>query len=461
VLWVPFSYVTNGGAITITGYSGLGGAVIIPSTLNGLPVTGIANDAFYDCANLTGLTIPASVTNIGDSAFGSCTALVSIYFLGNAPAMGAAVFLNDNEATVCYLASATGWGSTFAGLPAVSTVVPVPFSYTTNGGAITITGYFGAAGVVIIPTNINGLPVTGIGPDAFASNNGLTSIAIPGSVTNIGEAAFAYCAGLENATISQGVTSLGQGAFYGCYGLTSVTIPGTVTNIGEYAFQDCVALTNVTLANGVTNIGAEAFYQCSGLTSATIPPSVTSIGRDAFAYCSNLTSVTIPSSITSIGDYAYAWCATLTNAVIPGSVTNIGYALFADSFALASVYFHGNAPAIAGLPNDGPVFDGDINAKVYYLPGATGWSSTFQGVPAVLWNPLIQTANRSFGIRSNQFGFNITGTANIPIVVEACTNLAGPVWLPLTNVTLTNGSFLFSDPAQMNDSARFYRISSP
>jgi len=94
------------------------------------------------------------------------------------------------------------------------------------------------------------------------------------------------------------------------------------------------------------------------------------------------------------------------------------------------------------------------------LPGTTGWSSTFAGLPALLWNPLIQTGDGSFGVQNYQFGFNITGTANIPIVVEASPSLAGPVWTPLQTLTLTNGSFFFSEPFQPNLSARFYRISS-
>ena len=95
------------------------------------------------------------------------------------------------------------------------------------------------------------------------------------------------------------------------------------------------------------------------------------------------------------------------------------------------------------------------------LPGTTGWSNTFQLVPVVLWNPLIQTGNGNFGVQNNQFGFDITGTPAIPIVVEASTNLANPVWTPLTNVTLTNGLFHFSEPAQPNTPARYYRIGSP
>ena len=63
-------------------------------------------------------------------------------------------------------------------------------------------------------------------------------------------------------------------------------------------------------------------------------------------------------------------------------------------------------------------------------------------------------------MRNNQFGFNITGTTNIPIVVEASPSLASPVWTPLLTLTLTNGSFYFSEPFQPNISGRFYRISS-
>jgi hypothetical protein len=78
-----------------------------------------------------------------------------------------------------------------------------------------------------------------------------------------------------------------------------------------------------------------------------------------------------------------------------------------------------------------------------------------------LWNPQIQTTNGNFGVQSYQFGFDITGTPSIPIVVEACTNLANPIWTPLTNVTLTSGSFHFSDPQWTNFPTRYYGIGFP
>jgi hypothetical protein len=98
------------------------------------------------------------------------------------------------------------------------------------------------------------------------------------------------------------------------------------------------------------------------------------------------------------------------------------------------------------------------NAIVYYLPGTTGWGATFDDRPARLWNPLIQTSGPGFGIGPAGFGFNITGTTNIPIVVEATTNLANGPWVPLQSL---NGVFYFSDPNWTNYAARNYRIRSP
>jgi hypothetical protein len=118
-------------------------------------------------------------------------------------------------------------------------------------------------------------------------------------------------------------------------------------------------------------------------------------------------------------------------------------------------FFAGDAPAIGSSP-----FLGDNKTTIYYLTNTTGWFSPFAGRPAVLWNPLIQAGGNGFGVQTNQFDFNITGTTNIPIVVEASTNLSG-VWIPLQSVSLTNGSFYFSDPQWTNYPSRFYRLRSP
>ena len=122
----------------------------------------------------------------------------------------------------------------------------------------------------------------------------------------------------------------------------------------------------------------------------------------------------------------------------------------------------GNAPSFGGTN----VFYNDTNITVYYLPGSIGWGSTFIGVPTKLWNPQSQTGDGSFGMQTNQFGFNITGSSNLVIVVEAASNLANPIWSPVSTNTLntftaTNGTSYFSDPQWTNYPGRFYRLRSP
>lgn len=187
--------------------------------------------------------------------------------------------------------------------------------------------------------------------------------------------------------------------------------------------------------------------------------SVTNIGSEAFNDCTKLTHVTIPNSVISIGTNAFAECSSLTNVTIPGSVTNIGAGAFADCTSLTSVYFQGNAP-ISGSGYS--VFSDDNNMTIYYLPETTGWNpNLFFGIRLVLWNPQVQTESATFGIQTNQFGFTITGTNGLVVVVQACTNLADPVWVPLATQTLTGGSFYFKDLGWTNHSGRFYRLSSP
>ncbi|MBE0545109.1 MAG: hypothetical protein IH623_27535 [Verrucomicrobia bacterium] len=95
------------------------------------------------------------------------------------------------------------------------------------------------------------------------------------------------------------------------------------------------------------------------------------------------------------------------------------------------------------------------------MPGTAGWGATFEGRPARLWNPRVQTGAASFGVRTNRFGFDITGTSGLIVVVEACTNLANPVWFPAGTHTLTGGSAYFSDSEWANHPRRFYRLRSP
>ena len=192
---------------------------------------------------------------------------------------------------------------------------------------------------------------------------------------------------------------------------------------------------------GVTSLGGGAFDGCDGLTSVSIPNGITLIPNGAFSWCTSLASVSLPAGVTSIGANAFFYCLALTNVVIPSSVSYLADAAFAGCFSLSAAHFGGNAPSIGGY-----VFDGDTSATVYYLPGTTGW------------NPQVQTGDASFGVQETQFGFTITGTSGLGIVVEACTNLTDAAWSPVQTITLTSGSFYFSDPQWTNYPSRFYRL---
>jgi hypothetical protein len=189
-----------------------------------------------------------------------------------------------------------------------------------------------------------------------------------------------------------------------------------------------------------------------------MPESVTTIGPYAFAYCDDLTNIILSHSLMLIDDGTFYACSNLPSIVIPAAVTSIGTGAFFECTDLINVFFTGDAPILADA-----VFGYDTNATAYYIDGSTGWSEFTEssGIPAVLWNPVIQTNDGNFGVQNGQFGFAVTGTADIPVVIEACTNLTSPIWIPLRSLKLTNGLFYFSEPFQPNSVPRFYRISSP
>jgi hypothetical protein len=156
--------------------------------------------------------------------------------------------------------------------------------------------------------------------------------------------------------------------------------------------------------------------------------------------------------VTSIGEAAFGHCYSLTNVTIPSSVTNIGISSFVYCTNLTSIYFRGNVPSI-GMS----AFDRDPNAIIYYLPGTTGWSTNAGGLPASLWRPQI-SEDGSFGVQSNQFGFNINWASGMVAVIEACTNLTDSDWTPIQTNTLSANSTYFSDPNWTNKATCFYRI---
>jgi formylglycine-generating enzyme required for sulfatase activity len=375
----PYIYSVNSNdtsTITIGNYEGPGGAVAIPTTINGLTVTSIGDSAFAGYTSLASVTIPDSVNSIGDSGFGDCSGLTNVSIGNSVTNIGAAAFENCSSLTS----------------------VTIPNSVTSIGYAAF--EYCGSlTGVTISATNI--------GDYAFFSCTGLKSVTMGNSVTSIGDSAFGDCTRLSNVTIGNSVTSIGDYAFDDT-GLTIVTIPNSVTNIGDYAFGRCTGLAAITVGalnsfyssldgvlfdrsqttlveypagkaggyaipSSVTSIGTAAFWYCTGLTNVTIPNSLTNIGDYVFSGCTSLATIAvgalnsfytssvdgvlfnksqttlvqypggkagayaIPNSVTSIGDYAFDGCTSLTSVTIPNSVTSVGDSAFGDCASLTSV----------------------------------------------------------------------------------------------------------------------------
>ena len=311
-----FAY-TNDQKDTVFAYLGNEIDVAVPENVK------VVKERTFSYTNITSVTIPTTVTSIGEYAFYGCTRLKS---------------------------------------------VSIPKSVTSIGRYT----FYGCASLtsVTIPNSI-----TSIGEYMFVGCTGLTSVTIPTSVTSIGEYAFYGCTGLKSISIPNSVTSIRGYAFDGCTGLTSVTIPTSVTSIGEYAFYGCTRLKSVSIPNSVTSIGRYMFYGCTSLTSVTIPTSVTSIGDYAFCRCTGLTSITIPSSVKTIEAGAFEKC-NFNSVDVPNSVSYIGYYAF---YGTDIIYYGGHASGgLWGAKRRGKVTDDDFiygdKAKEYLL-GYTGTDS--------------------------------------------------------------------------------------
>jgi hypothetical protein len=302
-----------------------------------------------------------------------------------------------------------------------------------TNNAVTITRYTGDRERVCIPETIDGHPVTTLGDEAFAYCESLVSVIMPPGITTIGESAFDSCASLTSLTISTNVTSIGDGAFLGCSSLTDLTIPAGVSIIRENVFGECSSLAEIRIPEGVEAIEMGAFYDCETLTTVTLPASVTNIAGYAFIGCYSLTEITIPTNVAMIDEEAFAYCDNLR-----------------------SVYCKGDAPSYGDN-----IFAKSSDVTVYSLPESSDWTASFGDRPVVAWNPQVNTDDADFGMQTNHFGFNITHTNDLTVIVEESEDLANPAWTPIGLHTLSKGSTYFSDTGATNQPARFYRLSMP
>ncbi len=388
-----FKYaVQDDGTASIEGYTGTATEVTVPTTIDGLTVTRVGTYAFFNCVNITAVTVPDTVTSIGYYAFSEMDSLTSVKLPETITSI-------EGKAFACCISLET----------------------------------------LTIPSK-----VTEIGEGAFYGCEALKSLTIPSGVTTIGEKFFYRCYALETVNILGNITSVGPCAFYECKVLTSVNIPDTVTSIGEQAFYYCKALTSLNVPDIVTSIGKQAFYYCSSLTSINIPSKITAIADYTFHGCQSLLSVTVPDTVTSIGSYAFGQCEKLETVNIPAGVTSLGDAVFYNCNALKSAL---SIPA--GITEIGTkMFSG-----CYLVPSITVPDSvTVIGEEAFRNCQTITSLNipkgvTSIGIRAFSNCTSVT-SATIPegvTVIDTglfygCTKLE-TVTLPQNVTTINNGAF--------------------
>lgn len=228
--------------------------ITIPNT-----VTRIGDGAFENCYSLTSISIPDKVTSIGNSAFKECKNINSIRIPNSVTSIGDEAF--EGCRFLMFLTIGSG--------------------------------------------------VKNIGERAFKYCYGIKSLTIPNSVTKIGEGAFLGCSSIKSVIIPNGVTSIEDETFSRCSDMISISIPSSVMSIGEKAFFNCYKLISIAIPEGVVTVGDKAFYGCRALTSVTLPNSLISIEDGVFTSCINLSSIDIPKSVTSIGENAFQKCTNL------------------------------------------------------------------------------------------------------------------------------------------------------
>lgn len=340
-------------------------------------VTSIKGGAFGDCAELISISIPSSITSIGEYAFSRSSNLTSVY-----------------------IADLSVWCKIKYGNSESS-----PFHFAQH---LYINGE--EVKDLVTPAGI-----TSIADYAFYGCSCLQSVEISDGVTSIGKESFKWCSGLTSVKMANSVTSLDVGAFMNCQNLTSLELSNSLSYISSYDFCGCNSLTSVTIPNSVTLISLYAFSLC-GFTSIIIPDSVTSIGRNAFSYCGSLTSIDIPNSVTEIRDEAFSGCNKLTTVSLGSSVSTIQQSAFSYCPEITDVYCYATTtPATSGNAFEGSY----IEAISLHVPeeaidnykAVTPWKN-FKEIVAISSSNINQTLSNKTKIYSIGNKITVEGVNN-------------------------------------------------
>lgn len=347
-----YSIQIDGSTATITGYKGTLSDLVVPETINGYTVTGIASKAFVK-ASITSVTIPDSVTDIANGAFHTKVKIiandgsvahtyadaknlsfelrkykVSFEELGGSIVAdlevtpGKTFKLPTPVRSNYYFAGwysdtsfSEQWTSTSKMIESDLTLyalwrianinVTEDFAYNIlDDGTIEIAAYTGAKTSLVVPDEINGYVVSRIGEFAFNGNSTILTINIPQCVKSIGAYAFADTK-IRTIKGAEGLTIIEEGAFNGNSGLRNLVIPVGVKSIGDAAFMSCSSITDVVLPEGLIEIGNKSFYNCEFLDEVSFPSTLGKIGSAAFKADPRLVSVSIPVSLMGVVDEVF------------------------------------------------------------------------------------------------------------------------------------------------------------
>ena len=378
-----FLYHTSDGNIVDIKGKDFGANVVSHNVVNGecviafdAPITKIPAQAFAKSKIKGSLTIPNSVTTIGEEAFSNCTELKGSLTLSNSlKTIGNKAFYlcNSLNGSLTIPNTVTTIGiSAFENCAGFNGNLTIPNSVTTIGESA-FCNCLKFTGDLTIPNS-----VTIIEAYTFKSCYGFNGkLTIPNSVTTIRNRAFYKCVGFKgDLTIPNSVTTIGKEAFWRCTGFNgNLKLSNSVTTIGEWAFEGCSGFTgNLILPNSITTIENSAFMGCSGFNgNLTLPNSITTIGETVFKECSGFTgNLTLPNSITTIKGGVFYGCSGFTgNLTLPKSLEVVHYNSFNECNNIQSFKFQSLPEVIQGsLNNYKPIVS--LSDDSYISPKATG-----------------------------------------------------------------------------------------